>query len=144
MINMNIRKELKDIFIIKERGDSEEFNSYLEEFMIKFVKQKHNINSYIGDYPSFIEPVVLGKNVEIGDDVLLGPNVFIGDNCKIGEFSEASNSIIFDNVIIGNLFKLNNCIIINNSILNFENLSVENCLISGKGRNKEELEMIHF
>ncbi|MBY9008206.1 MAG: hypothetical protein KGD63_15810 [Candidatus Lokiarchaeota archaeon] len=141
---MNKKKEFEAILSIKEKGNLSEFHSYLEGFLGKFVKQNHYIDNYIGDYPSFIEPVFLGNNVEIGDDVLLGPNVFIGDNCKIGDFNELSNSIILDNVVLGSLFKLKNCIVVSNTLLNIENLSIENCILSGVANSKEELDIKYY
>ncbi|MBY8981941.1 MAG: hypothetical protein KGD57_03270 [Candidatus Lokiarchaeota archaeon] len=138
------KTKLDELHNIREAGNKIDFNNYLNDFLTKYVKKNHNIEDYIGDYPSFIEPVYLGQNVEIGDDVLLGPNVFIGDNCKIGDYNEISNSILLDNVKLGNLIILNNCIIINNSQLKFENLSVDNCILMGTAESKEELKIKRF
>ncbi|MCW4033100.1 MAG: NDP-sugar synthase [Candidatus Bathyarchaeota archaeon] len=102
------------------------------------------IDNYIGDYPTFMEPVVLGDQVKIGDDVLIGPNVYIGKNSEIGDYVELSNSILLDNVIIGNNFKLNNCIVASNSNLNFDNYKGDNCIIKGNANSKEELKLIPF
>jgi len=100
------------------------------------------IENYIGDYPTFMEPVILGDNVKIGDDVLIGPKVYIGNDSEIEDYAELSNSIIFDNVKIGKNFKLDNCIIIKNSKLNFDNFSNKNCILKGIAESEEELEII--
>ena len=100
------------------------------------------IENYIGDYPTFMEPVILGNNVEIGDDVLIGPKVYIGSDSVIEDYAEISNSIIFDNVKIGKNFKLDNCIIVNDSKLNFNNFSSKNCILKGITQSKEDLKMI--
>ncbi|MFW9822165.1 MAG: hypothetical protein ACFFE4_04485 [Candidatus Thorarchaeota archaeon] len=97
------------------------------------------IDNYIGDYPTFMEPVILGDNVKIGDDVLIGPKVYIGSNSEINDYAELSNCIIFDNVKIGNNFKLDNCIILKNSKLDFDNFQNQNCIIDGKAVSKEGL-----
>ena len=100
------------------------------------------IENYIGDYPTFMEPVILGDKVKIGDDVLIGPKVYIGSNSVIKDYAEISNSIIFDNVKIGKNFKLDNCIIIKDSTLNFDNFSSKNCILKGIAETKEVLELI--
>ena len=100
------------------------------------------IENYIGDYPTFMEPVILGDNVKIGDDVLIGPKVYIGNDSVIEDYAEISNSIIFDNVKIGKNFKLDNCIIVNDSKLNFDNFSNKNCILKGIAQSKEDLKMI--
>jgi len=100
------------------------------------------IENYIGDYPTFMEPVILGDKVKIGDDVLIGPKVYIGNDSEIEDYAEISNSIIFDNVKIGKNFKLDNCIIIKNSKLNFDNFSNKNCILKGIAESEEELETI--
>jgi NDP-sugar pyrophosphorylase family protein len=100
------------------------------------------IENYIGDYPTFMEPVILGDGVKIGDDVLIGPKVYIGDNSEIEDYAEISNSIIFDDVKIGKNFKLDNCIILKNSHLNFDNFSSTNCILKGSAETKDSLEII--
>jgi len=100
------------------------------------------IENYIGDYPTFMEPVILGDNVKIGDDVLIGPKVYIGNDSEIEDYAEISNSIIFDNVKIGKNFKLDNCIIENDSKLNFDNFSSKNCILKGIVESEEGLEII--
>jgi NDP-sugar pyrophosphorylase family protein len=79
-------------------------------FMKNHLKGMH-IDNYIGDYPTFMEPVYLGNSVKIGDDVLIGPNVYIGDNCEIGDYVELSNTIIFKNAKLGTNVQLDNCIV---------------------------------
>jgi NDP-sugar pyrophosphorylase family protein len=100
------------------------------------------IDNYIGDYPTFMEPVILGDNIKIGDDVLIGPKVYIGNNSELEDYVEISNCIVFDNVKIGSNFKLNNCIIVKDSKLNFNNFSNQNCILKGIAESKEELEII--
>lgn len=100
------------------------------------------IDNYIGDYPTFMEPVILGDKVKIGDDVLIGPNVFIGPNSEIKNYAEISNCIILDNVTIGNNFKLDNCVIAKDTKLKFGNFSTQNCILKGIAESKEELEII--
>ncbi|MFW9874265.1 MAG: hypothetical protein ACFFG0_14260, partial [Candidatus Thorarchaeota archaeon] len=102
------------------------------------------IENYIGDYPTFMEPVILGNKVKIGDDVLIGPRVYIGSNSEIDDYVEISNSIIFDEVKIGNNFKLDNCIIVKDSKLNFNNYSNKNCVLKGNANSLEELEVKSF
>ncbi len=113
------------------------FNSFLSEI-------KNRIASYIGDYPTFIEPVFLEENVKIGDDVLLGPNVFIGTNSEIGNYVEISNSIIFENVKIGENFKIENCIISKNSVFNFSNLILKNSILSGINNREDDIRKIEL
>ncbi|MFX1374213.1 MAG: hypothetical protein ACFFA0_00225 [Promethearchaeota archaeon] len=102
------------------------------------------IENYIGDYPTFMEPVILGENVKIGDDVLIGPKVYIGSNSEIEDYAEISNSIIFNNVKIGKNFMLDNCIIMKDSHLNFNNFSSKNCILKGTTKTKDSLEIIPF
>ena len=120
----------------------------VKELHMNFIKNElkalHCIDSYIGDYPTFIEPVHLGKNVKIGDDVLIGPNVYIGDNCEIEDNSELMNTIIFDNVIIGENFKLENCIIQKESKLTFKNFKAFNSILKGTATSEKDLTKITF
>jgi NDP-sugar pyrophosphorylase family protein len=119
--------------------------SNIKELMQKFfAKLSNRVEKYIGDYPTFIEPVFLGENVKIGDDVLLGPNVYIGGNSEIQDYDEISNSIIFDNVTIGQNFKLENCIVAKNSSLKFKNLNKKNSVLIGTANSKEELKSKDF
>lgn len=119
--------------------------SNIQELMeMFFAKLKNRVDNYIGDYPTFIEPVYLEDNVKIGDDVLLGPNVYIGANSKIEDYVELSNTIIFDNVKIGENFKLENCIVAKNSSFNFKNLNLRNNILKGSADSKSELQNIGF
>jgi NDP-sugar pyrophosphorylase family protein len=106
-----------------------------------FATLKNRVDNYIGDYPTFIEPVYLEDNVKIGDDVLLGPNVYIGANSEIADYVEISNTIIYENVKIGENFKLENCIVAKNSSFNFTDLNVKNSLLMGVANLKTELEI---
>ncbi len=127
-----IEKFLEDPNIISKN----ELKSILRSF---FSKISNHINNYIGDFPTFIEPVYLEPNVEIGDDVLLGPNVYIGSSVKIGDYVELSNTIIFDNVTLGNNLKLENCIIAPDSKLNFENYRCKSSILSGEADSEKDL-----
>ncbi|MFX0018801.1 MAG: hypothetical protein ACFFDL_01430 [Promethearchaeota archaeon] len=122
---------------IKTIGLKTLFNSFLS-------KIKNKIENYIGDYPTFIEPVFLEDNVKIGDDVLLGPNVFIGTNSEIGNYVEISNSIVFENVKIGENLKFENCIILKNSVFNFSNLRLKNCILKGISNSEDNIKKIQF
>jgi len=135
----------KDLEEIKKKIDnegnlsSEELTNFLSKNILS-----NRIEEYIGDYPTFIEPVVLGKNVIIGDDVLLGPNVYIGDNCEIGDYDEISNSIIFNNVKLGEIFKLDHCVVVENSKLTFKGLDLTHCLLNGEAETKNNLDKRKF
>ena len=119
--------------------------SNIQELMEAFfVKLKNRVDNYIGDYPTFIEPVYLEDNVKIGDDVLIGPNVYVGANSEIPNYVEISNTIIFDNVKIGENFKLENCIVLKNSSFNFKNLNLRNNILKGSADSKSELQNIGF
>ena len=119
--------------------------SNIQELMETFfAKLKNRIDNYIGDYPTFIEPVYLEDNVKIGDDVLLGPNVYIGSNSVIADYVEVSNTIIFDDVNIGENFKLENCIVAKNSSFNFVDLNMKNSLLIGVANLKKELQIFQF
>ena len=104
-----------------------------------FTKLSSRLVNYVGDYPTFIEPVYLEDNVKIGDDVLLGPNVYIGANSEIQDYVEISNTIIFDNVKIGQNFKLENCVVAKDSKFNFKNLSMKNSALLGVANSRNEL-----
>ncbi len=119
--------------------------SDVKELMQKFFSKLGNrLENYVGDYPTFIEPVYLGDNVKIGDDVLLGPNVYIGANSEIQNYVEMSNTIIFENVTIGENFKLENCVIGKDSSLNFKNLDMKNSVLIGEAKSKDELRSKQF
>ncbi|HUW89804.1 MAG TPA: hypothetical protein VMV43_04720 [Candidatus Nanopelagicaceae bacterium] len=115
--------------------------SDIKELMQRFfTKLSNRLENYVGDYPTFIEPVYLEDNVKIGDDVLLGPNVYIGANSIIQDYVEISNTIIFDNVKIGQNFKLENCIVAKDSSFNFKNLNMKNSMLVGAANSKNELQ----
>jgi len=133
-----ILEEIKELIINKEKITIDEFKRRLKDFLNKNIT-KNRIEEYIGDFPSIIEPVFMGDNVTIGDDVLLGPNVYIGDNSVIGDYDEISNSIIFDDAKLGEIFKLDYCIIDKGSEFNFNNLTLKNCILSGKATKKNEI-----
>jgi len=120
-------------------------SSDIKELMHRFfTKLSNRLENYVGDYPTFIEPVYLEDNVKIGDDVLLGPNVYIGANSVIQDYVEISNTIIFNNVNIGQNFKLENCVVAKNSSLNFKNLNMKNSLLVGTAKSKSELQFVEF
>ena len=119
--------------------------SDIKELMQKlFSKLGNRLEKFIGDYPTFIEPVYLEDNVKIGDDVLLGPNVYIGANSEIQDYVEMSNTIIFENVTIGENFKLENCVVAKNSSLKFKNLNMKNSVLFGETNSKDELQSKQF
>jgi len=109
-----------------------------------FSKLGNRLENYVGDYPTFIEPVYLEDNVKIGDDVLIGPNVYIGANSEIQDYVEISNTIIFENVIIGENFKLEYCVVAKNSSLKFKNLDVKNSVLIGEANSRDELQSKQF
>jgi mannose-1-phosphate guanylyltransferase len=60
------------------------------------------------------EPVVIGRDANIGPDVLLqGPTV-IGPGCKIGEQAVVEGSVLWSKVQVGRRAMLQNCIIADN------------------------------
>ncbi|MFW9973571.1 MAG: acyltransferase [Candidatus Odinarchaeota archaeon] len=141
-----LKKALKEIdkFISNLELNSQ---SQIQDLLKKFLKThliRSKIDNYIGDYPTFIEPVYLEDNVKIGDDVLLGPSVYIGKNVEIDNYVEISNSIVFDNAIIGENIKLDNCIIGKNSLLSCKDIPIDNCVVVGNAKTKEELYKIMY
>jgi len=119
--------------------------SDIKEVMQKFFSKLGNrLEKFVGDYPTFIEPVYLEDNVKIGDDVLLGPNVYIGANSEIQDYVEMSNTIIFENVIIGENFKLVNCVVAKDSSFKFKNLNLKNSVLIGETNSKDELQSKEF
>ena len=119
--------------------------SDIKELMQKFFSKLGNrIENYIGDYPTFIEPVYLEDNVKIGDDVLIGPNVYIGANSEIQDYVEMSNTIIFENVIIGENFKLENCVVAKDSSFKFKNLNMKNSVLTGETDSIDNLQSKEF
>ncbi len=127
-LELNSKTQIKDLL-----------NYFLQTHL-----NRNKVDNFIGDYPTFIEPVHLEDNVRIGDDVLLGPNVYIGKDSEIKDYVEISNSIIFDNVFIGKNNKLGNCIIGKNTSLVCENINVNNCVIVGNIKSKEDLYKIIY
>jgi NDP-sugar pyrophosphorylase family protein len=105
----------------------------------KEISYGHKISKFKGDFPTFIEPVYIGKNVTIGDDVMLGPNVYIGKNVTIKDYVEISNSIIYDDCLIGEDLFLENCIVGEESMLNFKNTRLKNTILIGSGENISNL-----
>ncbi|MFX1396609.1 MAG: hypothetical protein ACFFAS_06135 [Promethearchaeota archaeon] len=97
------------------------------------------IDGYVGDFPTFIEPVVLTPGVKIGDTALLGPNVLIGDRCELGAFCEITNSILLENVNLGKHCKLDYCVVDSELILPDE-YRASNCLL----KLNEEGEIEHI
>ncbi len=136
-------KEIEKIVSNLELNSQAQISELLSNFLQTHLN-RNKIDSFIGDYPTFIEPVHLEDNVKIGDDVLLGPNIYIGKNSEIKDYVEMSNSIVFDNVVIGENIKLDNCIIGKNTLLSCENINVDNCVIVGNVRTKEELYKIMY
>ncbi len=137
-LNRILEKVLK-----RQITTSSEFVDLIKEFFRVHVKASH-IEKYIGDFPTFIEPVYLQKNITIGDDVLLGPNTYLGENVEIGDFTELSNVIVFDNAHIGDNMKFENCVITENSQLNFNHFSAKNSVIQGVAEKREDLEITRF
>ncbi len=135
----NIEKVISNV----ENIEISKIKELLQDFFKKHVT-RNRIEDFIGDYPTFLEPVYLGKNVKLGDDVLVGPNVFIGENSQIGDYVEISNTIIFDNVKIGENFKLENCIVAKNSSFDFSNMLAKNCVLMGQADSKENLKKVPF
>lgn len=136
-------EELKKLILDQEINVNK-----VKELHINFVKNElknqHCVDNYIGDFPTFIEPVFLGENVKIGDDVLIGPNVYIGNNCKIGDYVELVNTIIYDSVEIGENFTLDNCIIAPQSKLKFNNLKAVSSIFKGEADSEQSTEIISF
>jgi len=120
-----IRSYIADV----QKIDGPELQKLLSDFLKNYVKGLH-VENYIGDYPTFMEPIHLGNKVKIGDDVLIGPNVFIGDNSEIGDYGELSNTIIFENVKLGSNVKLENCIVVKDGLIT-DNLNEKNCILLG-------------
>jgi len=103
----------------------------LQNLFSNFLKQHLKgliIENYIGEYPTFMEPVILGEKVKIGDDVLI----------------ELSNTIIFNNVRVGDNIKLDNCIIAKDCKLNFNNSNIKNCILKGIANSEKEVLKIYF
>ncbi len=136
-------KEIEKIIDNLELNSQSQIKELLTIFLQTHVKRS-KVDNFIGDYPTFIEPVYLEDNIKIGDDVLIGPNVYIGKNSEIKDYVEISNSIIYDNVIIAENIKMDKCIIGKDVSLSSQNISIDNCVIIGDVKTKEELYKIMF
>ena len=75
-------KKIEKVISNLELNSQTQVQELLKNFLKTHLKRS-KIDNFIGDYPTFIEPVYLNENVKIGDDVLLGPNVYIGKNTEI-------------------------------------------------------------
>jgi NDP-sugar pyrophosphorylase family protein len=139
-----MEQKIKSLERIIESLDKTQITEISDIFRSILSKISNKVDKYIGDYPTFIEPVFLGENVKIGDDVLLGPNVYIGPNSIIEDFVEISNSVLLENVRIGENIKLENCIVGKNSNFNFSKFIAKNSVIVGSGTSKEELKILKF
>lgn len=71
----------------------------------------HNNQVKLRPTTRIIEPVYIGKNVEIGAKTIIGPNAVICDNVKISSGCRIANSILWDNVIVGKSTNIANAII---------------------------------
>ena len=141
---MNETLEIIENLISETNINTEELRDIQIKFMKKELKALHCVDKFLGDFPTFIEPVHLGIDVKIGDDVLLGPNVYIGANSEIQDYVEISNTIIFENVKIGQNFKLENCVVAKDTSFNFSNLNIKNSVLSGVANSKNDLKSKEF
>ncbi len=139
----NILNKIKILINDRKDIDKVKLKEMFSDFLRKELKGLH-VENYIGDFPTFMEPVFLGGNIKIGDDVLIGPNVYIGENSEIGDYVQLSNSIVFDNVKIGDNIKLENCIVTSNSWLLYKNDSENNCVIDGRSFSKEHMKIFRI
>ena len=139
-----MKEELVKIEELIGNFDNIEKSDVKELMQRLFSKLGNRLEKFVGDYPTFIEPVYLEDNVKIGDDVLLGPNVYIGANSEIQDYVEISNTIIFENVVIGENFKLENCIVGKDSSFKFKNLDMKNSVLIGEANSKDELKSKKF
>ncbi len=133
-----------EALVEKTKIDTDKVKEIQLNFIKNELKAHHYVDNYIGDYPTFIEPVYIGTDVKIGDDVLIGPNVYIGNNCEIGDYGELVNTILLDNVILGENFKLENCVVAKGSELKFNKLNASNCILKGKTDSEKKLEKVSF
>lgn len=134
---------IRKILANNQEIDASKIHNLMLDLFKRQFKGLH-VENYIGDYPTFIEPVYLSEKVKLGDDVLLGPNVYVGSNSEIGDYVQLTNSIILDNVKIGANINLENCVVAKDSSLNFNNLNIKNCIIIGKADSEENLKKISF
>jgi len=138
-----MEEELKqlELLVLEKEMDKVKIQKLMNEIINSQLKGL-KIENYIGDYPTFMEPVILGDNVKIGDDVLLGPRIYIGTNSEIEDYVEISNSIIFDNAKIGENIRLDNCVVVKGSKLNFSNFFAKDCILKGTANSQSDLEII--
>jgi NDP-sugar pyrophosphorylase family protein len=131
--------------LVNDRKDVDKLKlkEMFSDFLRNDLKGLH-VENYIGDYPTFMEPVFLSENIKIGEDVLIGPNVYIGENSEIGDYVQLSNSIVFDNVKIGDNIKLENCIVTSNWWILYKNDSENNCVIDGRSFSKEYMKIFRI
>ena len=128
MLNMSQQDEQINSIISKAKSDGN--TTPLRDLL----KENNNklkglvIDGYIGDFPTFIEPVYLKPGIKIGDTVLLGPNAYINEGCDLGTFSELANVILSKNVKTGKLTKLSWCVVESDIILP-EKFEADNCFI---------------
>jgi len=129
--------EIQDLIL--EAKQSEDF-SELKSFIKKNSTTLKGlvIDGYIGDYPTFIEPVYLKPGVKIGDTVLLGPNVIIDEGCDLGAWTELGNVILSKNVVTGKLTKLKWCVV-DSDITLPENFNADNSFITKNESGKLEI-----
>lgn len=120
----------------KKDGNIAELKSLLKDIILKL--KGLTIEGYIGDYPTFIEPVFLKPGIKIGDTVLLGPNAYIDEGCDLGAFTELANVILSKNVKTGKLTKLRWCVVDANIELP-EKYEAQNCFITKDESGKLEI-----
>jgi len=121
-------EEIKKVILkVKSGGNLAEIKQLLKDLSSKL--KGLIIEGYIGDYPTFIEPVSLKPGVKIGDTVLLGPNAYIDEGCDLGTFTELANVILSRNVKTGKLTKLRWCVVDTNVTLP-ENFEANNSFIT--------------
>ena len=136
-------KKIEKIFVQNQEINASKVQNLMITLLKTHIKGLH-VENFIGDYPTFIEPVYLGDNVRLGDDVLLGPNVYVGNNTKIGDYVQLTNTVILDNVTLGNNITLENCIVVKGSSLSLTNLQEKNCILMGRSDSLEDLKKISF
>ncbi|MGV9172318.1 MAG: hypothetical protein ACOC4M_17580 [Promethearchaeia archaeon] len=134
-------EKIKDL-LKKEDMNVEQIKECFDTVLKKEISHSHQISQFEGDFPTFIEPVYIGKKCKIGDDVMLGPNVYIGKNVTISDYVEISNTVIFDDATIGENLFLEHCIIGKGSALKFSNIRIKNNILMGKGQNLEDLNQL--
>jgi UDP-3-O-[3-hydroxymyristoyl] glucosamine N-acyltransferase len=86
------------------------------------------VNDFFDQSVENINKTIFIKNVKHGHNVLIGKNVQIGNNCSIGH-----NSIIESNVIIGDDCSVGSNVIIRNTIIKNKVSILDGCVIGKKG-----------